>query len=170
MERSIRRALVSVYDKQGLVALCRELHAADVEILSSGGTARLLETEGVPVVRVAEYTGSPEILDGRVKTLHPRIHAGILAIRSNSEHMDELGRHEIEPIDLVIVNLYPFRETAASPDASHDQVVEMIDIGGPTLIRAASNISTSVPWCDIYRTKPALCTFIVCPFFIVIYS
>jgi len=142
MKRSIRRALVSVYDKQGLVALCRELQAADVEILSSGGTARLLESEGVPVVRVAEYTGSPEILGGRVKTLHPKIHAGILAVRSNSEHMDELGRHEIEPIDLVIVNLYPFRETAASPDASHDQVVEMIDVGGPTMIRAAAkNVS-----------------------------
>jgi phosphoribosylaminoimidazolecarboxamide formyltransferase/IMP cyclohydrolase len=138
MERSIRRALVSVYDKQGVVALCRELHAAGVEILSSGGTARLLDSEGVPVVRVAEYTGSPEILDGRVKTLHPRIHAGILAVRSSSEHMDELGRHQIEPIDLVVVNLYPFRETVASPDASHDQIVEMIDIGGPTLIRAAS--------------------------------
>ena len=123
MNHSIRRALVSVYDKQGVVALCRELHAADVEILSSGGTARLLESEGVPVVKVAEYTGSPEILDGRVKTLHPRIHAGILAVRGNSDHMDELGRHEIEPIDLVIVNLYPFRETAASPYAIHDQVV-----------------------------------------------
>src|SRR5210317_1588610 len=101
MNRSIRRALVSVYDKQGLVSLCRELQAADVEILSSGGTARLLESEGVPVVRVAEYTGSPEILGGRVKTLHPKIHAGILAVRSNSDHMDELGRHDIEPIDLV---------------------------------------------------------------------
>jgi phosphoribosylaminoimidazolecarboxamide formyltransferase/IMP cyclohydrolase len=138
MQRSIRRALVSVYDKQGVVALCRELHAANVEILSSGGTARLLESGDVPVVRVADYTGSPEILDGRVKTLHPRIHAGILAVRSSSEHMDELGRHEIEPIDLVVVNLYPFRETVASPGASHDDIVEMIDIGGPTLIRAAS--------------------------------
>ena len=138
MARRIRRALVSTHDKQGVVALCRELRAAEVEILSSGGTAGLLEAEHVAVIRVADYTGSPEILDGRVKTLHPRIHAGILAVRSNPEHMDQLARHDIEPIDLVVVNLYPFRETVATPGAGLEQIVEMIDIGGPSLIRGAA--------------------------------
>jgi len=138
VERRIRRALVSTHDKQGIVALCRELRAAEVEILSSGGTASLLESEHVEVVRVADYTGSPEILDGRVKTLHPRIHAGILAVRSNPAHMEQLARHDIEPIDLVVVNLYPFRETAAAPGSALERIVEMIDIGGPSLIRGAA--------------------------------
>jgi phosphoribosylaminoimidazolecarboxamide formyltransferase/IMP cyclohydrolase len=138
LERPIRRALVSTHDKKGVVALCRRLRDAGIDILSSGGTAALLEREEVAVVRVADYTGAPEILDGRVKTLHPRIHAGILAVRSNPDHMSEIKRQEIEPIDLVIVNLYPFRETAAAPDASVESVIEMIDIGGPSLIRAAA--------------------------------
>jgi phosphoribosylaminoimidazolecarboxamide formyltransferase/IMP cyclohydrolase len=138
VERRIQRALVSTHDKRGVVALCRELRAAKIEILSSGGTAGLLESESVEVVRVADYTGSPEILDGRVKTLHPRIHAGILAVRGNPEHMEQLALHRVEPIDLVVVNLYPFRETAATPGAGLERIVEMIDIGGPSLIRGAA--------------------------------
>ncbi len=138
MSTVIRRALLSVFSKDGIVSLGRDLQAAGVEVLSSGGTARLLHENGISVVEVQEYTGFPEMLDGRVKTLHPRIHGGILAIRSNPGHMDALARHGIRPIDLVVVNLYPFTETAARADASFDDVVEMIDIGGPSLLRAAA--------------------------------
>ena len=115
MEHRIRRALISVFDKEGVVDLCRQLEALDIEILSSGGTARLLGKEGLAVTPVSDYTGFPEMLDGRVKTLHPRIHGGILAVRSNAEHMADLERNGIEPIDLVVVNLYPFEKTATTP-------------------------------------------------------
>src|SRR5215211_3464869 len=109
----IRRALVSVSDKAGVADLVRGLRASGVEIISSGGTARHLEAAGIAVIPVAEVTGAPEILSGRVKTLHPKIHGGILADRRRREHLDELAEHGIEPFDLVVVNLYPFRETAA---------------------------------------------------------
>jgi len=138
MQNRTRRALVSVFNKEGVVELCQTLVRLEIEILSSGGTARLLAEHDVPVTRVADYTGFPEMLDGRVKTLHPRIHAGILAVRSNTEHMADLEQHEIAPLDLVVVNLYPFEETAAKPGATRAEVVEMIDIGGPTLVRAAA--------------------------------
>ena len=138
MTDRIRRALVSVFDKEGIVPFCRALDSADVRILSSGGTAKLLKEHGIPVTEVAEYTGFPEMLDGRVKTLHPKIHAGILAIRSNPEHVAQLRNAEIDPIDLVVVNLYPFARTAADPKAAFDDVVEMIDVGGPTMVRAAA--------------------------------
>ncbi len=138
MSLGIRRALVSVFDKEGVVDLCRELHRRDVSVLSSGGTARLLRENGIPVTSVEDHTGSPELLDGRVKTLHPRIHAGILAVRSNPLHMAELARHGIEPIDLVVVNLYPFERTAARADVAEEDVLEMIDVGGPTMVRAAA--------------------------------
>jgi phosphoribosylaminoimidazolecarboxamide formyltransferase/IMP cyclohydrolase len=144
MANPIRRALVSVFDKQGVVELCQALTALDVELLSSGGTARLLAENGVRTVPVAEYTGFPEMLDGRVKTLHPRIHAGILALRSSSGHMDDLKKHDIEPIDLVVVNLYPFEKTAATAGIGLGDVVEMIDIGGPTMVRAAAKNYPSV--------------------------
>ena len=134
----IRRALVSVFDKTGVAAFARELHALGVELLSTGGTAKLLEQEGLPVVRVADQTGFPEMLDGRVKTLHPKIHAGILAVRSNPEHMADIEKHGIDPIDLVVVNLYPFAKTAADPAKSLDEVVEMIDVGGPSMVRGAA--------------------------------
>jgi phosphoribosylaminoimidazolecarboxamide formyltransferase/IMP cyclohydrolase len=134
----VRRALVSVYDKTGVVELCRVLESLDVEILSSGGTARLLGEQGIALTRVADYTGSPEMLDGRVKTLHPRIHAGILAVRSNPQHMQDLQQAGIEPIDLVVVNLYPFERTVALSGIAPAEAVEMIDIGGPTLVRAAA--------------------------------
>jgi phosphoribosylaminoimidazolecarboxamide formyltransferase/IMP cyclohydrolase len=132
-----RRALVSVYDKRGLDELARGLDRLGFEILSTGGTLRHLQGQGVAVTPVSDVTGFPEILDGRVKTLHPHIHGGILADRSVPGHLDQLREHGIRPIDLVVVNLYPFRETVAS-GASFAQTVEMIDIGGPAMVRAAA--------------------------------
>jgi phosphoribosylaminoimidazolecarboxamide formyltransferase/IMP cyclohydrolase len=134
----VRRALISVYDKEGIVPFARELQALDVELLSTGGTATLLEGAGLPVVRVADQTGFPEMLDGRVKTLHPRIHAGILAVRGNAQHMADLKAAGIPTIDLVVVNLYPFARTAADPGKSIDEIVEMIDVGGPSMVRGAA--------------------------------
>ena len=133
----VRRALLSVFDKDGLVPLARALHEMGIELVSTGGTAKSLEDAGLPVRRVADLTGFPEMLDGRVKTLHPKIHAGILAIRGNPEHQRDLAAHGIAPIDLVVVNLYPFERTAADPSKSLEEVVEMIDVGGPSMIRAA---------------------------------
>ncbi len=138
MNERVRRALVSVHDKEGIVDFCVALQALGVEILSSGGTAKLLGEHGLRVTSVSDHTGFPEMLGGRVKTLHPRIHAGILAVRSNAEHMEELRRAEIAPIDLVVVNLYPFEKTAAVEGLGLPEVVEMIDIGGPALVRAAA--------------------------------
>ncbi|MFL6199954.1 MAG: bifunctional phosphoribosylaminoimidazolecarboxamide formyltransferase/IMP cyclohydrolase [Thermoanaerobaculia bacterium] len=132
-----RRALVSVYDKRGLEELAHGLARLGVEIVSTGGTLRFLQDKGIPVTAVADVTGFPEILDGRVKTLHPRIHGGILADRSVDGHLDQIEEHGIERIDLVVVNLYPFRETLAA-GASFAQTIEMIDIGGPAMVRAAA--------------------------------
>jgi phosphoribosylaminoimidazolecarboxamide formyltransferase/IMP cyclohydrolase len=142
-QRPVRRALVSVYDKTGLVDLARGLHAAGVALVSTGSTATHIAAAGVPVTAVEELTGFPECLDGRVKTLHPRVHAGILAdlrLESHRAQLDELG---IEPFDLVVVNLYPFSDTVAS-DASPDECVEQIDIGGPSMVRAAAKNHPSV--------------------------
>ncbi len=138
MVEPIGRALVSAFDKEGIVPFCRDLYAAGIELLSTGGTARLLKENGVPVVRVSERTGFPEMLDGRVKTLHPRIHAGILAVRSDARHMEDLKRSGIDPIDLVVSNLYPFEKTASMEGIGLAEVVEMIDVGGPTMVRAAA--------------------------------
>jgi phosphoribosylaminoimidazolecarboxamide formyltransferase / IMP cyclohydrolase len=135
--RQVRRALISVHDKTGVVDLARGLRQLGVEILSTGGTARLLREAGVEVVDVAEATGFPEILDGRVKTLHPKIHGGILARRDTAEHMATLDRHGIRPIDLVVVALYPFAETVARGTGRED-AIENIDIGGPSMIRSAA--------------------------------
>ncbi len=132
------RALVSVSDKSGLPELAHGLQSLGIEIVSTGGTLAFLRQLGVPAVAVADVTGFPEILDGRVKTLHPRIHAGILANRSQPAHDEQLATHRIDRIDLVIVNLYPFRKTAADPAAGFDEVVEQIDIGGPAMVRAAA--------------------------------
>ncbi|MGE5636529.1 MAG: bifunctional phosphoribosylaminoimidazolecarboxamide formyltransferase/IMP cyclohydrolase [Nocardioidaceae bacterium] len=134
----VRRALLSVSDKRGLVEFARALSELGVEIVSTGGTARELEAAGVAVRPVEDYTGFPEILDGRVKTLNPRIYAGLLAVRSDGDHVATLNEHRIEPIDLVCVNLYPFERVSARPGVPKDEVVENIDIGGPTLIRAAA--------------------------------
>ena len=134
----VRRALLTVSDKRGLVDFARGLAELGVEIVSTGGTARELESAGIGTRAIDDYTGFPEILDGRVKTLNPRIYAGLLAVRSKPEHVATLGEQEIEPIDLVCVNLYPFERTAAARGASVEEIVENIDIGGPTLIRAAA--------------------------------
>ncbi len=134
----VQRALLSVHDKAGVVDLARALAGFGVEILSTGGTARLLRESGVTVREVADVTGFPEMLDGRVKTLHPRIHGGILARRDRPEHLTALRQHGIDPIDLVVSGLYPFEATVARPGVSRDEVIEQIDIGGPALIRAAA--------------------------------
>jgi phosphoribosylaminoimidazolecarboxamide formyltransferase/IMP cyclohydrolase len=139
----IKRALVSVYDKSGLEELVRGLHDAGVALVSTGGSAKLIEGLGLPVTEVADLTGFPECLDGRVKTLHPRVHAGILADRRLESHVAQLAELDVEPFDLVVVNLYPFRETVAS-GASPDEVVEQIDIGGPSMVRAAAKNHPSV--------------------------
>ena len=141
--KTIRRALVSVYDKTGLDDLARALHAAGVEIVSTGSTAGRIAALGVPVTQVAELTGFPECLDGRVKTLHPRVHAGILADLRLPEHVQQLVDLGIEPFDLVVVNLYPFASTVAS-GASSDECIEQIDIGGPSMVRAAAKNHPSV--------------------------
>lgn len=141
--RPIRRALLAVYDKGGIVELATELTDMGVALVSSGGTARTLRDAGISVTSVEEVTGSPEMLDGRVKTLHPRIHAGILADRRRPEHEAQLAEHQIEPFDLVVVNLYPFRQTVAS-GAGFDEVIEQIDIGGPAMVRAAAKNFESV--------------------------
>jgi phosphoribosylaminoimidazolecarboxamide formyltransferase/IMP cyclohydrolase len=135
--RAIKRALVSVYDKTGLEQLASDLHGAGVSIVSTGSTAKTIEASGVPVTPVEELTGFPECLDGRVKTLHPRVHAGILADSRLEDHVRQLEELEIEPFDLVVVNLYPFRETVLS-GATPDECVEQIDIGGPSMVRAAA--------------------------------
>jgi len=128
----IRRALISVYDKRGIMAFAGALaNEFGMEIISTGGTARLLKENKIPVTTVEEVTGFPELMDGRVKTLHPKIHAAILADRDNPEHMRQLQEHDIKPIDMVVVNLYPFEETIGDPDCSFEQAIEMIDIGGP---------------------------------------
>jgi len=134
----IQRALISVSDKTGLVELAKKLHRWNIQILSTGGTARLLEENGIPMIPVSDYTKSPQMLDGRVKTLHPKIHAGLLAKRDNPEHMRQLAEQGYLPIDLVVVNLYPFEKTVANPDCTFEQAIENIDIGGPTLLRAAA--------------------------------
>ncbi|MDG3006471.1 bifunctional phosphoribosylaminoimidazolecarboxamide formyltransferase/IMP cyclohydrolase [Paludisphaera mucosa] len=135
---TIRRAVLSVSDKRGLVELANALGDAGVELIASGGTRFAIAQTGLPVVEVAEYTGQPEMLDGRVKTLHPRIHGGILARRDVPEHMEALSEAGMEPIDLVVVNLYPFEQTIARPDCTFEHAVENIDIGGPSLIRGAA--------------------------------
>jgi phosphoribosylaminoimidazolecarboxamide formyltransferase/IMP cyclohydrolase len=136
--KRIKRALISVYDKTGIVEFARTLASLDVEIVSTGGTSRLLETNGIKVREVSQLTGFPEILDGRVKTLNPFIAGGLLAIRDNAEHMKQVAEHKIGLIDLVCVNLYPFVETTRKPNVTFEEVIENIDIGGPSMIRAAA--------------------------------
>jgi phosphoribosylaminoimidazolecarboxamide formyltransferase / IMP cyclohydrolase len=136
--RPIQRALLSVYDKTGIVEFARSLSEFGVEIVSTGGTSRLLAASGIEVREVSELTGFPEILDGRVKTLNPRIAAGLLAIRENAEHMKQISEHKLPLIDLVCVNLYPFVETIKKPNVQFEEVIENIDIGGPSMIRAAA--------------------------------
>lgn len=141
--KKIHRALVSVYDKTGLVELGQALHDAGIEILSTGSTAKNLEGAGIPVTHVSDYTGFPEIMGGRVKTLHPRIHSGILADQQNPEHMKAIAQLDIAPFDLVIINLYPFAATIAS-GAEFAECIEQIDIGGPSMLRGAAKNHGSV--------------------------
>ncbi len=140
----MKQALISVSDKTGIVEFAAALTHLGYRILSTGGTARLLDANGIAVTEVAEYTGFPEILDGRVKTLHPRIHAGLLARQDVPAHMQALATHRIDPIDIVAVNLYPFERTVARADAGFDEAIENIDIGGPALLRAAAKNHASV--------------------------
>ncbi|OCI29868.1 bifunctional phosphoribosylaminoimidazolecarboxamide formyltransferase/IMP cyclohydrolase [Oerskovia enterophila] len=142
-QRPVRRALLSVYDKTGLVELATALHAAGVELVSTGSTASTVAAAGIPVTKVEELTGFPECLEGRVKTLHPRVHAGILADTRKADHLEQLAQLEIAPFELVVVNLYPFADTVAS-GAGPDAVIEQIDIGGPSMVRAAAKNHPSV--------------------------
>jgi phosphoribosylaminoimidazolecarboxamide formyltransferase/IMP cyclohydrolase len=140
----IKRALISVSEKTGLVEFARELSAMGVEIISTGGTAGLLKKENIPSIEVSAFTGSPEILDGRVKTLHPKVHGGLLYLRGNKDHEKQAEENGILPIDLVVVNLYPFEQTVAKPDVTLEEAIENIDIGGPSMLRSAAKNYRSV--------------------------
>ena len=134
----IKRALISVSNKLGVVELARKLSKCGVEIISTGGTGKAIRAAGIPVTYVSDLTGFPEIMNGRVKTLNPKIHGGILAVRDNPEHIQQMKENDIEPIDLVVVNLYPFKKTVAKPNVTLEDAIENIDIGGPAMIRAAA--------------------------------
>jgi phosphoribosylaminoimidazolecarboxamide formyltransferase/IMP cyclohydrolase len=135
---SISRALISVSDKAGLESLAKGLHENDVEILSTGGTAKFIADLGIPVVEVSDFTGFPELFDGRVKTLHPKVHGGLLHRRDSKEHVEQANENDILPIDLVVVNLYPFEETVANEGVTRAEAIEQIDIGGPSMLRSAA--------------------------------
>jgi len=136
----IQRAILSVTDKTGLVEFAQKLAALKVELVSTGGTAKLLREAGIAVKDISELTSFPEMLDGRVKTLHPKVHGGILHIRGNPGHVAAAKEHGIQPIDMVVVNLYAFEKTASKPGVHFDEVVENIDIGGPSMVRSAAKI------------------------------
>jgi phosphoribosylaminoimidazolecarboxamide formyltransferase/IMP cyclohydrolase len=140
----IERVLISVSDKTGIVELAKELASFDIEILSTGGTARQMRDAGLQVIDVSDYTGFPEMMNGRVKTLHPMIHGGLLGLRENPEHVEVMGKHGIKKIDMVVVNLYPFKETVAKPDVTLEDAIENIDIGGPSMLRSAAKNFESV--------------------------
>ena len=140
----IKRAIISVSDKKGIETFASELQKMGVEIISTGGTAKLLKNSGVEVKEVSEVTNFPEIMEGRVKTLHPAIEAGILADKNKDSHLNEIKNLGIEPIDMVVVNLYPFKETISREDVTLEEAIENIDIGGPTMIRAAAKNYNSV--------------------------
>src|SRR5699024_5845177 len=133
-----KRALISVSDKSKVVEFAKGLEALGYEVISTGGTLKKLVDGGVEAVAIDEITGFPEIMDGRVKTLHPNVHGGLLAKRSNPDHMKQLKENRIEPIDMVVVNLYPFKQTLEKDDVSEDEIIENIDIGGPTMLRSAA--------------------------------
>ena len=135
---TIKRALISVSDKTGIIDLARELNSFGVELLSTGGTAKMIRDAGIPVMDVSDYTGFPEMMDGRVKTLHPKVHGALLGLRDNPEHVNAMNRHDIEPIDMVVVNLYPFEATVSQDGCSLEDAIENIDIGGPTMLRSAA--------------------------------
>ena len=132
------RALISVSDKTGIVEVARELRSLGVELISTGGTYKKLQEEGIEAMEISDLTGFPECLDGRVKTLHPMVHAGLLAMRNNEQHMKQIKELGVKPIDLVFVNLYPFKETMMKENVTREESIENIDIGGPTMLRAAA--------------------------------
>src|SRR5437016_6177761 len=136
--RTIRRALLSVSDKIGLVDFAKFLAGLGVELISTGGTRKALAEAGLKVLDISEVTGFPEMLDGRVKTLHPRVHGGILHIRDNAQHQATIKEHKIVPIDMVVCNLYPFEATVAKAGSTHEEIIENIDIGGPSMVRSAA--------------------------------
>lgn len=138
MEIKIKRAIISVSNKLGAVDFAKSLHKSGVEIISTGGTMKAIRAAGIPVTYVSDLTGFPEIMNGRVKTLNPKIHGGILAVRDNPEHVAQMEENGIVPIDMVVVNLYPFKATIRKPNATLAEAVENIDIGGPAMIRAAA--------------------------------
>jgi phosphoribosylaminoimidazolecarboxamide formyltransferase/IMP cyclohydrolase len=140
----INRALISVSDKTGIVPFARRLSEMGIEIVSTGGTANLLQKESVPHIQIEKFTGFPEILSGRVKTLHPKVHGGLLFLRDNPDHQHQAAENQIEPIDLVVVNLYPFESTIAKPEVKMDEAIEQIDIGGPSMLRSAAKNYRSV--------------------------
>jgi len=155
--RKIRRALISVSEKKGLEELVKTLNEFKVEILSTGGTAKMIAELRIPVKSVSDYTGFPEMLDGRVKTLHPKIHGGLLAIRDKKDHMDQIEKHGIDLIDMVVVNLYPFEKTVAKPGVKLEEAIENIDIGGPSMLRsAAKNSKDVVVVCNPDRYKDVI--------------
>ena len=143
---NIKRALISVSDKTGIVEFAKELADFGIKFLSTGGTARILREAGLDIMDVSEYTGFPEMMDGRVKTLHPRVHGGLLGVRSNPEHVKVMNENDIEEIDMVVVNLYPFKKTIETPGCTLEDAIENIDIGGPSMLRSAAknNISVTV--------------------------
>ncbi|MBV9390635.1 MAG: bifunctional phosphoribosylaminoimidazolecarboxamide formyltransferase/IMP cyclohydrolase, partial [Verrucomicrobia bacterium] len=140
----INRALISVSDKTGIAQFARRLNQMSVELISTGGTARLLESEGVPHLEIGQYTGFPEILDGRVKTLHPKVHGGLLFLRDFEAHQEQAAKHNIKPIDMVVANLYPFENTIKDPSVELEQAIEQIDIGGPSMLRSGAKNFRSV--------------------------
>src|SRR5437016_2350788 len=140
----IQRALISVSDKDALIPLATSLSVAGIELISTGGTAKALREAGLQVTDLSSYTGFPEMLDGRVKTLHPKVHGGLLFVRGNEDHEVAARSHGIQPIDLVVVNLYPFEETVAKPKVSLAEALEKIDIGGPSMLRSAAKNHESV--------------------------
>ena len=144
MNPKIKRALISVFDKTGIVDFSRQLEVNGIQILSTGGTAKLLAENGIQVTEVSDYTGFPEMMNGRVKTLHPKIHGGLLALRDNSEHIEAAKKNKIQMIDLVVVNLYPFEKVIQNKNTSFEKAIENIDIGGPSMLRSAAKNHKSV--------------------------
>ena len=147
---AIKRVVISVTDKKGIDEFARELSAFGAEILSTGGTAAQLRKSGIPVTEVSDYTGFPEMMDGRVKTLHPKIHGGLLALRDNDAHVQALREHGISPIDMVVINLYRFEDTIAREGCTLEHAIENIDIGGPTMLRRLQELPLRVR-----RNRPA---------------
>ena len=174
MAVKVKRVLISVSNKQGIVEFAKILEELDVEVISTGGTYRALKEGGIGVLKVEEVTGFPEMLNGRVKTLHPFIHGGILADRSNRNHIDEVLKAKIKLIDMVVVNLYPFKETISRADVIMEEAVENIDIGGPTMIRSAAknykSVAVIVDPQDYKKIaeelKKAMDKFVIVPFFV----